>query len=89
MWPRLLRRFAGLADPGPVAQALWADEAVEPGAVLDGIVVLVDALHFCAQLAEPQGSEAAQQVAFADVVLLNKTDMVVRLSRSVCLSADS
>ncbi len=66
----------GLADPGPVAQALWADDAVEPGAVLDAIVTCVDAAHFRRQLAEPRGEEAARQVAYADVVLLNKTDLV-------------
>jgi G3E family GTPase len=69
---------AGLADPGPVAQALWADEALEPGAALDAVVTLVDAAHFRAQLAEPQAAEAMQQVAYADVILLNKTDLVVR-----------
>jgi G3E family GTPase len=61
-----------------VAQALWADEALEPGAALDAIVTVVDAAHFRAQLAEPQAAEAMQQVAYADVVLLNKTDLVVR-----------
>ena len=70
-------RGAGLADPGPVAQALWADDALEPGAALDAIVTVVDAAHFRAQLAEPQAAEAMQQVAYADVVLLNKTDLVV------------
>jgi G3E family GTPase len=69
---------AGLADPGPVASALWADEAVEPGAALDAVVTLVDAAHFRQQLAEPHAAEAAAQVAYADVLLLNKTDLVVR-----------
>ena len=76
-------RGAGLADPGPVAQALWADDALEPGAALDAIVTVVDAAHFRAQLAEPQAAEAMQQVAYADVVLLNKTDLVVRGSASM------
>ena len=67
-----------MADPGPVAQALWADDALEPGAALDAIVTGVDAAHFRAQLSEPQAAEAMQQVAYADVVLLNKTDLVVR-----------
>jgi G3E family GTPase len=65
-----------------VAAALWADEAVEPGAALDGIVTLVDAPHFVAQLSEPQAAEAALQVAYADVILLNKTDLLVR--RNTC-----
>ena len=73
----------GLADPGPIAQALWADEAVEPGALLDGIVCVVDAKHFLQQLADA-GGEAQLQVAFADLVLLNKTDLVVRASQRGC-----
>jgi len=79
--PLALLSRAGLADPGPVAQALWADEAVEPGCVLDGVVTVVDALHFRRQLAEA-GGEAALQVAYADLVLLNKADLVVRYSAS-------
>ena len=62
-----------------MAQALWADEALEPGAALDAIVTLVDAAHFRAQLAEPQAAEAMLQVAYADVILLNKADLVVRV----------
>ena len=85
--PRV-RRGAGLADPGPIAQALWADDAVEPGAVLDGIVCVVDAKHFRQQLAEA-GGEAQLQVAFADLVLLNKTDLVVRASRGLCIAPPS
>ena len=45
-------------------------------------MTLVDAKHFRAQLAEPQAAEAMQQVAYADVILLNKTDLVVRRRRS-------
>jgi len=45
-------------------------------------VTLVDAKHFRAQLTEPQAAEAMQQVAYADVLLLNKTDLVVRRRRT-------
>lgn len=69
---------SGLADPGPVCAALWADDAVEPGARLGGVVTVVDALHFLQQLGEAQAAEAQAQVAYADVVLLNKADLAVR-----------
>ncbi len=58
---------------------------MEPGAALDGIVTLVDAPHFVAQLSEPQAAEAALQVAYADVILLNKTDLLVRRNTCACL----
>jgi G3E family GTPase len=64
----------GLADPGPVAQTFFVDEDLREEFVLDAIVTLVDARHFPGQLA--QVPAAADQIAFADVVLLNKTDLV-------------
>jgi G3E family GTPase len=64
----------GLADPGPVAQTFFTDEDVRAKTRLDAIVTVVDAKHFLGQL--EQGDEAEEQVAFADVVLLNKTDLV-------------
>lgn len=70
----------GLANPGPVAAALWTDEELESAICLDAIVTVVDAKNVRRHLHEtrPDGSvnEAQQQVAFADVVLLNKTDLV-------------
>ena len=60
-----------------MAQALWADDALEPGARLDAVITLVDASHVGAQLADSEAGLAAQrQVAYADVLLLNKTDLV-------------
>jgi G3E family GTPase len=70
----------GLADPGPVAAALWADPALEAGVALDAVATVVDARHARRQLAERRArgapAEAARQVAHADVVLLNKCDLV-------------
>ena len=70
----------GLADPGPVAQTFFMDESMKEFARLDGIVTLVDAKHIEQHLDEekPEGAEneAVEQVAFADRLLLNKTDLV-------------
>lgn len=66
----------GLANPGPVAAELWTDEELEAGVNLDAIVTVVDAHNLQWQLAQPSNSsdanEAQQQIAYADVVLLNK-----------------
>jgi G3E family GTPase len=70
----------GMADPAPVAQTFFVDEMVKDFARLDGIVTLVDAKHVEQHLDEekPEGAEneAVEQVAFADRILLNKTDLV-------------
>lgn len=67
---------AGLADPGPVAAALWTDAELGSAVCLDSIVTVVDARNIRRQLAEdrPQGAvnEAQQQIAYADIILLNK-----------------
>jgi len=71
---RILIETTGLADPGPVAQTFFRDSDLEDAFKLDGIVTLVDAKHFAKQIGREE--EAYRQVAFADVVLLNKTDLV-------------
>lgn len=81
-------RIAGLANPGPVASALWTDPELEAGVALDGIVTVADARNLRRQLAAPPAvhsgggdgggesgngtNEAQQQLAYSDVVLLNK-----------------
>ncbi len=64
----------GLADPAPVAQTFFVDRDVSDRARLDAIVTVADAVHLDAQLGDHH--EAEEQIAFADVVLLNKTDLV-------------
>ena len=64
----------GLADPAPVAQTFFVDQDVADRTRLDAIVTVADAVHLDNQLGEHH--EAEEQIAFADIVLLNKTDLV-------------
>ena len=64
----------GLADPSPVAQTFFVDEGVKQNTTLDAIVTVVDAKHLFARLEDSH--EAEEQVAFADVIVLNKVDLV-------------
>mmetsp|Transcript_39175 Transcript_39175/g.113181 ORF Transcript_39175/g.113181 Transcript_39175/m.113181 type:complete len:426 (-) Transcript_39175:92-1369(-) len=70
----------GLADPAPVAQTFFVDDAIKCFYSLDGIITVVDAKHVLEHLREekPEGveNECVEQVAFADRVLLNKCDLV-------------
>jgi G3E family GTPase len=69
----VLIETTGLADPSPVAHTFKNSELAE-SLRLDGIVTVVDARHFEKELND--GPEPAAQIAFADVILLNKTDLV-------------
>jgi G3E family GTPase len=64
----------GLADPAPVAQTFFVDEAVGRKAKLDAVVTVADARWLKDRLRD--APEAKNQIAFADVILLNKTDLV-------------
>jgi len=70
----VLIETTGLADPGPVAQTFFNDPEMKEAYRLDAIVTVVDARHVSQHLDD--GLEAKQQVAFADVILLNKTDLL-------------
>ena len=64
----------GLADPGPVAQTFFMDDEMQRHLKLDGVITLVDARHIIQHIDDSE--EAQGQIAFADVILLNKTDLV-------------
>ena len=76
----ILIETTGLADPAPVAQTFFMDDEIGAQLRLDAIVTVVDAAHLLPHLDEtkPDGveNEALEQIAFADRILLNKTDLV-------------
>ncbi|MEJ8277671.1 CobW family GTP-binding protein [Pseudonocardia spirodelae] len=75
----VLVETTGLADPAPVAQTFFVDDVLRARLRLDAIVTVVDARHVVSHLDEvkPEGveNEAVEQIAFADRIVLNKTDL--------------
>jgi G3E family GTPase len=63
----------GLAEPAPVAQSIYSDERIRSQLTLAGVVTVVDAKYISARLEE--SAEACEQIAFADLIVLNKTDL--------------
>jgi G3E family GTPase len=76
----ILVETTGLAKPAPVAQTFFVDDDVRAKTKLDAIVTLVDAQNILARLADTEA--AAEQIAFADILLLNKIDLVDETQRS-------
>ena len=70
----ILIETTGLANPAPVAQTFFTDDEMKTAFRLDAIVTVVDAKHVLQHL--DTGDESVKQLAFADVILLNKTDLV-------------
>ena len=69
----LVIETTGLADPAPVIQTFFMDEDVQAQTYLDSVVTIVDSKHIGLHW---DAEEAQEQIAFADVILLNKTDLV-------------
>ncbi len=70
----LMIETTGLADPAPVVQSFFVDDQIKGEYQLNGVVTVVDAKHIFQQLHD--SPEAKEQIAFADMVLLNKTDLI-------------
>jgi G3E family GTPase len=70
---RVVIETTGLADPGPVAQTFFIDEAVAQYYLLDAVITVVDSVHGAQQLDAHR--EAVEQVGFADRILLSKADL--------------
>lgn len=88
---RILIETSGLADPAPVIQSFILDERLRAETELDALVTVVDARHNPIWLALGDQTEAAggeniakEQIAFADLLLLNKTDLVDEATLSAC-----
>lgn len=71
---RIVLETTGLADPGPVAQTFFVDEDISDEFVLEGIVTLVDAKHVEQHFDD--SDEVMAQIAFADMIVLNKCDLI-------------
>jgi G3E family GTPase len=71
---RVVIETTGMANPGPVAQTFFLDEAIGNYYLLDSVLTLVDAKHAQKQLDDFH--EAQEQVGFADRILMSKTDLV-------------
>ena len=70
----LMIETTGLADPAPVVQSFFIDDRIKNEYQLNGVVTVVDARHIFQQLGN--SPEAKEQIAFADMVLLNKIDLI-------------
>ncbi|KAJ1625085.1 CobW/HypB/UreG, nucleotide-binding domain-containing protein [Pavlovales sp. CCMP2436] len=81
----VLIETTGVANPGALASTFWLDDALESRLMLDGIVTLVDAANVLRHVSEeaPLGkvNEVVQQIAYADRIILNKTDLVPSAER--------
>lgn len=79
-YDHIIIETTGMADPAPVAQTFFQDETIKAKTTIDSILTVVDSkhvmLHMDAEMKDGAVNEAVQQVAFADVMLLNKGDLV-------------
>jgi G3E family GTPase len=81
---RVIIETTGLADPAPVAQTFFVEDAIRQHYRLDAVITVVDAVHAQQQL--DQHHEAQEQVGFADRILLSKTDLVAQLDTDALIA---
>ncbi len=70
----ILIETTGMANPAPVAQTFWVDNDLQEQYSLDAIITMVDAKHVNLHIND--SDECKEQIAFADIAILNKTDLV-------------
>jgi G3E family GTPase len=83
---RILIETTGLADPAPIIQSFIVDEVLSEATMLDAVVTVVDAVNIDRWLADQGSGEnvAAEQIAFADVAVISKLDLVDEGARAKC-----
>ncbi len=69
----ILIETTGLADPGPVLQSFFVDPVMYARLELDALITVVDARYVASHW---ESAEAVEQIAFADIILVNKVDLV-------------
>jgi len=70
----ILIETTGLADPAPVASTFFVSDEVKKSVRLDSFISLIDAVNIDTNL--EQSNEAQEQVAFSDIILINKIDLI-------------
>ncbi|MEC2518722.1 GTP-binding protein [Bacillus cereus] len=70
----LVIETTGLANPGPIIQTFFLDPVIQSAYQINGVVTVVDSYHIHKHF--EKGLEAKEQIAFADVVLVNKLDLI-------------
>lgn len=84
----------GMADPGPLATSLWLDEDLGSSIFLDSIITIVDAKNLLYHLNSKEcdgetSNEAQKQIAFSDLIVINKTDLVTKEEIDILVRAVS
>ena len=87
----ILLETTGLADPAPVAGMFWLDDELGADVYLDGVVTVVDSKHCLQQMKETRDNGALnewlRQVGVADMIIVNKTDLVDNETREQVVEA--
>ena len=83
----LVLECSGLASPAPLVGQLWVDEEMEDRCYLDGVIALVDAVHWEGNMARSERAQMIEQIAYSDRVVLNKADLVADSARLQAVKA--